>query len=133
MNTKQVGDISESFVIANLLKMGYVVLKPFGDNQRYDIVVDRGNGFERVQIKTATYYGDYIKFPCCSSYQHRGLKNKDYVGEIEFFAAYCLELDKVYIVPVDIAPKKEITLRINAVKSWQVKNIRYAEDYELGK
>ena len=39
-NSKSVGDITQSQVMAALLKHGKNVLMPFGDNCRYDLVVD---------------------------------------------------------------------------------------------
>ena len=35
-NSKAVGEKSEAVVLANFLLKGWVVLQPFGDNQRYD-------------------------------------------------------------------------------------------------
>jgi hypothetical protein len=41
-NTKEVGERSEAQIIAKLLRDGKnVVLLPFGDNQRYDLVLER--------------------------------------------------------------------------------------------
>ena len=53
MNSKHVGDTSEAQVIAALLKMGKNVLLPFGDNQRYDVVIEEKGKFIRIQVKTA--------------------------------------------------------------------------------
>lgn len=53
MHTKQIGDISEAMVAAVLLRSGRVILKPIGDNQRYDLVIDNNGKFLRVQCKTA--------------------------------------------------------------------------------
>lgn len=40
--TKQKGDVSEAVVLAELVKLGFSVLQPFGDNQSYDLVVEKG-------------------------------------------------------------------------------------------
>ncbi|MNG07207.1 hypothetical protein D3C84_904970 [compost metagenome] len=131
INTKDVGDISEACVTAKFLKLGFIVLKPFVDNQRYDLVIDRGFGFERVQVKTANYKEDYFTFECRSSYAHRGKGTKDYIGDIELFAVYCHEIDSFYIVPINEAPTATMTLRLNPPANGQVKNIKFASDFMI--
>ena len=51
-NSKSVGDITQSQVMAALLKHGKNVLMPFGDNCRYDLVVEQEGLFFRIQCKT---------------------------------------------------------------------------------
>src|SRR5262249_30713483 len=53
-NTKSIGEVSEAIILAEFLKAGFPVLLPFGDNQRYDMVVEVGGRFLRVQCKTAS-------------------------------------------------------------------------------
>ena len=48
MNTKQIGDISEVTVLAELIKRGYTASVPFGDNDPYDLIVDIGSELYRV-------------------------------------------------------------------------------------
>ncbi len=38
-DTNSIGDISESAIITRFLQLGYVVLTPYGGNQRYDLVI----------------------------------------------------------------------------------------------
>jgi hypothetical protein len=57
-NTKTIGDATEAVVMAEFLKAGFPVLIPFGENTRYDLVVDAGGRFLRVQCKTASSGGD---------------------------------------------------------------------------
>ena len=46
-NSKSVGDITQSQVMAALLRRGKIVLMPFGDNCRYDLVVEQDGLFFR--------------------------------------------------------------------------------------
>ena len=39
-DTNRIGAISESAIITRFLQLGYVVLTPYGGNQRYDLVID---------------------------------------------------------------------------------------------
>ena len=61
-NTKDVGERSEAQVLAALLKLGKVVLMPYGDNQRYDFVVEDGGEFIRVQCKTGKLKDGRVNF-----------------------------------------------------------------------
>lgn len=131
MNSKTVGDISEAYVTAKFLSLGYVVLKPFGDNQRYDLVIDRGNGFETVQVKTANFKDDFVKFECRSSYTHRGNGKKSYYGQADLFAVYCSKLNQIYLISVNKAPASSMVLRLNKSKNNQKSNVNYASDYVL--
>src|SRR5260370_37668620 len=52
-NNKTIGERSEAIIIAKFLEVGYGVLTPFGDNRRYDLVIEGADGnFYRIQCKT---------------------------------------------------------------------------------
>ena len=55
MDTKLKADIAESAVVTELLKRGFRVLKPVGDRLPYDLVLDLGKKFLRVQVKSAWF------------------------------------------------------------------------------
>lgn len=131
MNTKDIGDISEAVAIAAFVKVGMTVLKPFGDNRRYDLVVDISGRFIRVQCKTARLKNGAVYFEPCSSYVHRGGSKKGYRGEIEFFAVYSPDKDRLYVVPVDDVGERGCKLRVDATKNGQTKLVRWARDYEF--
>src|SRR5580765_1836378 len=49
---KDVGDKSTLAIMLALRETGYGVLVPFGENTRYDLVIDDGCALRRVQCKT---------------------------------------------------------------------------------
>lgn len=130
MNSKTIGDQSEGMVLARFLRNGWTVLQPFGDNQRYDLVVDRGNGFERVQVKTGRLKNGAIFFVASSSQAHRGKARRTYLGQIELLAVFCPETDKVYLAPVEEF-KSAGSLRVDPPKNNQHKKVRLAKDFEI--
>jgi len=113
---KSIGERSEARIIFALLGYGRVVLIPFGDSQRYDLVVEEAGVFYRVQCKTGNIKNGSINFVTSSSQVHRKKGRKDYKGQIDFFAIYCPSNDKVYLLPVDEAPLTSGRLRIEAPK-----------------
>src|SRR5437588_9066641 len=93
-NNKTKGERSEAIIIAKLLEVGYGVLTPFGDNRRYDLVIEDADGnFYRVQCKTGRSNGEYIEFAPASLYYHTRAGrtthgSKSYRGQIDYFAVY---------------------------------------------
>ncbi|MGH9782870.1 MAG: group I intron-associated PD-(D/E)XK endonuclease [Terriglobia bacterium] len=131
-NSKSVGDITQSQVMAALLKHGKKVLMPFGDNYRYDLVVEEDGRFTRIQCKTGKLHRGAIVFAVASSQYHRGGKRQDYRGQIDAFGVFCPDNAKVYIIPIDDLPLvREAKLRLAPPRNAQVKGIRWAAEYEL--
>ena len=50
---KRIGNIGEAKAISWLVEHGISVSIPFGDNERYDLVIDNNGSLERVQVKTS--------------------------------------------------------------------------------
>jgi hypothetical protein len=131
-NTKHVGDIAESAVINALIKCGYEVSIPFGENHRYDAIVDKDGVLSRIQIKSGRLRRGVIDYAACSSHSHRGgLNSRSYRGEVEYFGVYCRETDSVYLVPCADAPATRGSLRIDPTKQGQSKKVRWAQPYLL--
>src|SRR4029077_4235086 len=57
-----VGQRTEAAVLAELVKRGHRVLIPFGVNHRYDLLLDLGGRFVRVQCKTGKLRRGVIRF-----------------------------------------------------------------------
>lgn len=131
MNPKLLGEKSEARIIAALLHHDLRVLKPFGDSQRYDLVIDHDGRFVRVQCKTGRIIRGAIEFPTCSSYRHRGLGVKDYRGQADLFAVYCPDNGTTYLVPVDAVGVSKCRLRVEASRNGQSDGVRPAVDYEV--
>ena len=112
MNTKQVGEMSEAFVAAHLLRLGYSVSRPLGDNQRYDLLLDTGTNLFRIQVKTAAVKSSgAIRFPMASSYHHRGGTRVTYLGSVDYILAYAPYYDKVYVERVtETSPESNRTI-----------------------
>ena len=50
MNSKSKGNIGEIKVASEFIKWGCIVSFPFGDNARYDLIIDDGDSLKRVQM-----------------------------------------------------------------------------------
>jgi hypothetical protein len=130
---KTIGDRTTLAVLAALYELGYLIFVPFGENTRYDLVIDDGEKLHRVQCKTGRLRNGAVKFATCSSYAHHPnpkMITRDYKGEIDLFAVYCPETTDVYLIPIeDVDTNRRASLRVLPSRNNQQKRIRDANDY----
>lgn len=129
MNTKEKGELVQAIILAELIKAGMAVLLPFGDNQRYDMVIDCGDNFLRVQCKHGRLRDGCIKFNARSTVYGGGYRS--YKGQVDLFAVYCSDNQRSYLIPVDEVCNSEVYLRVEQTKNGQASGIKWAKDYEL--
>jgi hypothetical protein len=132
---KAIGDRSTLAAMLALSEAGFAISVPFGENTRYDLVVDDGLRLRRVQCKTGRLRSGAIRFAVCSCYGHHlnpQTARRDYHGEIDDFAVYCPETERVYLVPIsDLPVTTQAALRVEPTRNGQAKGIRIAAAYEL--
>jgi hypothetical protein len=134
-DTKAIGEVSEAMVAAALLRTGHAILKPFGDNQRYDLVIESAGKFDRVQCKTGRLKNGVIKFKTCSNRNvagSRGVISRHYVGGADLFGVYCPETGQCYLVPVSDCGVTNSCLRIAPPRNKQASKIRLASEFAIG-
>ena len=132
-NSKTKGDLTEVRIIHELVKLGGIVSVPFGDNTRYDLLVeDRSGQLHRLQCKTAWPIGEHaIRFNTHSQTTKDGAYHEtNYQGDIDAFVAWVPGTDTVYWVDIEDAPTRKIVLRYDAAIDHPA--INWAADYELG-
>jgi PD-(D/E)XK nuclease superfamily protein len=116
---------------------GYSVLLPFGENTRYDLVIDDGVSLARVQCKTGRLRQGSVRFATCSTYGHHAnaaVVRRQYGGQIDYFAVHCPETGGVYLIPIqDVPVRSQAALRVEPTRNGQAKRIRPAASYEIGK
>ena len=93
---KRRGEAAEAAFLARATHLGFTVLIPWGDSNRYDSVVELNHGLLRVQVKSATLYAE-------TRYRVKttGASGKIYTSkEIDFFVAYIVPENIWYIIPI---------------------------------
>ena len=128
-----VGDRTEAIIIAALVRLGYRVLRPLSANERYDLVLDLGGAFLRLQCKTGRLRKGAIVFSAHSCRSNRnGIHVRSYTDEADVFVVHCPDTDRIYAVPVgESGVLKTASLRVTAPANGQTKGIRWAADHEL--
>ncbi len=126
------GSVAETHTVAALARCGYFPLLPAIAGGRYDLVFEDAEGnFWRVQVKTGRYKGGSVEFHTKSN----SVKGS-YRGQADYFAVYCPDLRKIYLVPVSEVTESLATLRVDELNDsrWNrmnKKRVRWAQDYEL--
>ena len=127
-NTSKVGNITVAKVLVALAEHDKVVLTPFGEGLRYDLLIDEGNRFIRVQCKTGRLRNGRVVF---NNYSVTGAGTKRYGESVDAYGVYCPQNRKTYLVPAVDCTKTATCLRVEPAKNGMQKNIRHAEKYEL--
>ncbi len=113
MNTKQIGNETEARIIAALIGAGHSISVPFGDNEKYDLVLDTGNELFRVQCKTGWIEDEVVRFKTASKTTADGkVVRKGYQGDVDAFAVRCKETNVLYWIPIEDTGKKSTYLRL---------------------
>jgi PD-(D/E)XK endonuclease len=132
---KDIGDKTTLAVMLALRMNGRTVLAPFGENTRYDLVVEDDGVFARVQCKTGRFRSGAVCFKASSSYAHHPTpkRRRGYRGEIDYFGVYCAETGGVYLVPVDDVPTTDASLRVEPALNGQNEGVHRADAYEIAR
>jgi PD-(D/E)XK endonuclease len=132
---KEIGDRSTLAAMLGLKAAGYALLVPFGENTRYDLVVDDGFALARIQCKTGRLRGGAVEFAVTSTYGHHRnpvTARRGYAGQIDYFAVYCPETAGVYLVPIsEVATRSIARLRVEPPRNGQKRRIRLASQYKI--
>ena len=105
---KEKGNSALGIAIAYFSTNGYIVSIPLNDTQDYDLIVDKNNKVEKIQVKSTgciTKYGKYqVALKSCG-----GTKGKMYKTVIETNIDKVFIVDKeknMYLIPKDLIENK---------------------------
>ena len=93
---KQRGEWVELRFMASAAERGFCVLKPYGETRPYDVGIDHGPNFLRVQVKSTTCRTGTGYF--CQFMPH-GRKERYKLSELDLFAAFVTPVEAWYIIP----------------------------------
>jgi hypothetical protein len=101
-NFKERGEWVELTFMARAVRKRFKVSKPWGDSSAYDVGVEHGRRFIRVQVKSTSYRlaNGYL----CGFRPNQRMKR--YARrKVDFFAAYIVPEDVWYIIPAAVVLK----------------------------
>jgi hypothetical protein len=96
---KERGEWVEAQFVAEALRRGHKVLKPWGDSQPFDVALSFGNRIVRVQVKSTS-------FRVGTGYRcqiHTNPNGRRYTPKLlDFFAAYVIPQHTGYLIPAGV-------------------------------
>lgn len=127
MNTKDKGNLGEAKVLADLISKKLNVAQPFGDNLPFDLIaIDTNYFMYKVQVKYSTLKDGKITLrkQKWSSNTKRNYVSAYGDGEVDVYAIFCEDVDKVFYVPhkVTASAKTTFEIRIVPAKGKQLNN-----------
>lgn len=127
---KRQGSIGEVMVVAEAIRRGYKVAIPWGEDSKYDLIVDRSGKLERVQCKYTKSNGEVVIARCRSANNWSQIKYS--CDDIDWLAIYDLTSQKCYFIPSSILEegRAQINLRIKPTGNNQNKGVLWAKDFE---
>lgn len=133
-NSKEVGNLAELQCITGLYELGCDISLPFGNSQKYDLIMDYKGKLYKVQVKHAKdeyTLGEITHFSFATRWQSHnttGYKKTPYTkNDIDFFATY--HQGKVYLIPVEECSGATKSIRYTPPKNGQRIGINFAQDY----
>lgn len=130
-NPKERGDATEAAVMNYLITNGYSVSIPFGDNDKYDLILDDGDDLSRIQCKTAWKNKENtIRFNTHSQTTRSGEYHEStYHGEVDVLIARYPERETMYWIPIEDATEQKMELRFDGKINHP--SINWASDYRI--
>jgi hypothetical protein len=130
MSTIEVGNASESIVLAAYIHAGFFVSVPFGNGCPYDLIVDTGTLLIKVQVKTGWHRKGSLIYKSqrrIKATNHHGMRQYK-SNEVDFFAIYFPLTGDIYAVPF-VSTAGRGCLRLAPALNKQQKSIRWASDF----
>lgn len=133
LTSKEKGNLTELQCMTEFYKAGYKVSIPYGENSRYDMILDVNGHLLRIQCKTSRFVSDECFIFVCRSTRvnSKGTQSIRYTkDEIDYFSTFYN--GKCYLVPVEECGNEK-KLRFCYPPSGQKAGISLAEHYEFDK
>lgn len=132
-HTKEKGDLGVLKAKIALHEQGFMILNPETEHSPFDLVGYKDGKFFRFQVKYRALVNGSIIIPSFTGWADKnGFHKKRYdLNEIDYFVAYCPDVDKCYFVSADdFNDKKSVTLRVVESKNNQAVGVKFAYNYE---
>lgn len=136
MNSKQLGNLTELQCITRFYELGFSVSVPYGDSEKYDMILDVNGKLYRLQCKHANLHFteanelDYITIK--TTWQSGYTKNSKYKQnqysskDCDYFVTHYE--GKNYLIPVNECSNSK-TLRVLPPKNGQTSNINFLKNF----
>jgi len=128
------GELVEIKFLLRARERGYNISKPFGDNLRYDFILDNGLQLLKIQVKGTRQKPN--RLGCIQIGVGYGKSSKHGYTEkdVDLFAVYLQCIDAFYLIPSKIINRR-VTIRIypkRKICTWQEYRENWVNVQKLG-
>lgn len=134
MTSNQKGNFGEVRVLSEFVKLGIQCYLPYGDGSGVDLIADFGGKLNRIQVKTTEGLNKAgaMEWKTTRQEGYHGNRVTYGLGEIDYFAFYCIETDIVCLVPFDENfPVSTLSIRLDDYAGKRLSTMRFASDYSV--
>jgi hypothetical protein len=134
MTTNEKGNLGEVRVLSEFVKLGIQCYLPYGDGSGVDLIADFGDKLNRIQVKTTEKLNraGAMEWKITRQEGYHGNRVSYVLGEIDYFAFYCIETDIVCLVPFDKDfPTTTLSIRLDDYAGTRLSTMRFASDYSV--
>jgi hypothetical protein len=97
--TNRRGEVGEVAFVHKAMRHGFVVARPYGQDRRYDFMVEGGHKIWRVQVKTCGTLNDRL-FRVNIRCKTNRVEHAYAESEVDFVAVYIMLEETWYVLPI---------------------------------
>lgn len=132
LHSKQLGNIGELSVAADLAKKGYSIFKELGDYSKIDLIAEKDNKLVKVQVKSSSYEDRETILLPLKKRGPNGYTHVYSVEEVDIFALYIRDTGEIiYIASSEALSTSStfVTFRKSIPLNNQSSKVRMVENY----
>ena len=131
-HTKDKGDLGVLKAQIDLFEQGFTLFVPLTEHCPFDLVAYKDGEFRRVQVKfrSVDRFGKVdVKFSTSWTDRHGTHTSPTDKNEVDVYCIYCPETDECYYLRPEKFGSNVLSLRVEAPKNGQRRNIHFAADH----
>jgi hypothetical protein len=133
-NEKQIAGITTELIVAQkFIELGYIVSIPYGNNSRYDMIVDTDNERYRIQVKHASLNenGSYT-IQTCNSVSTMSKHERKYYTKQDIDFLVSIIQNQLVVIPVEMITKSASKIfRVELPKYGSKTNCNLIQNYTV--
>lgn len=127
LDNRHRGQLAELAFMRKAASLGFAVAKPYGEGERYDIVVCIDNVFWRVQVKSVLAMSPSRPYYRVKTSGGHGQRHTSYSAtEIDFLVAYIFQEDVWYVFPATVIENRKAVCLLPGSKRSRFEQYREA-------
>lgn len=133
-STSSTGQMVELRVASEFAKHGITVYNPVSEHDSHDLLVEVAGDYYKIQCKHGRYDEDEdVVFVSLRSTRRNGTDKHYTADEVDYYASYASEIDRVFLIPFEEVGTDKVRLRVSYkdVRPCNKDKINWADQYSF--